>query len=65
MAVRQAFRDRVLTLTRDDVIGAFKRIIVPGMKSAYTVVFASKELLEKENAKLIANDLAPLPIERI
>lgn len=65
LEIRQAFRDRILSLTREDVIGAVQRQIVPNMASAATVVFAGKELLEKENAKLIAQGLSPLPIEGI
>lgn len=63
--MRQAFRDRMLSLTQKDVIHAVQKHVLPKMDSAATVVFAGKELLEKENAKLIAQGLPPFPIEPI
>lgn len=65
LAVRQAFRDRALSLTKDDVIRAIKEHIIPKMPSASTVVYAGKELLEKENAKLIAQGKTPFPLENV
>ncbi|MEI8366701.1 MAG: hypothetical protein WCF65_09830, partial [Parachlamydiaceae bacterium] len=64
LVVRQAFRDRVLSLTEDDVIHAVKQYVVPQMSSATVAVFAGRELLEKENKKLIAQGCAPLLIEK-
>lgn len=63
--VRQAFRDKVLSLTREQVIEAVKRHIVAGLPSATTVVFAGKELIEKENAKLVAQGKQAFPVESI
>lgn len=45
---RQAFRDAILSATREDVINAVKRHVLPKMEDATTVVFAGKDLLEKE-----------------
>lgn len=59
LEVRQAFRNRILGLTKREVIKAVEAHILPQLDSAVTVVFASKELLEKENVKLPH----PLPIE--
>ena len=59
--VRQAFRDQVLSLSRHDVVKAVERHILPKLDSAATVVFAGKELLERENAKLTT----PLPLENV
>lgn len=65
LAVRQAFRDRVLAMKREDVIKAINDYVVPNMGTATTVVFAGKELLEKENSKLREQGLPTFPIERI
>lgn len=50
--MRQAFRDKILALNAEDVIGAVNRHIVPSFQTGATVVFAGKDLLEKENAVL-------------
>lgn len=63
--VRQAFRDRLLSLTREDVIAAVKRQVLMQNKGGKTVVFAGKELLEKENARLQADHKPTFPIETI
>lgn len=63
--VRQAFRDRVIKLTRSDVIEAVKKHLLQGLSSATTVVFAGRELLERENAKLLALGHLPFNIESI
>ncbi len=65
LEVRQAFRDRVLSLTREQVIAAVKNHVVNSLSSATIVVFAGRELLEKENAKLIAQGRHPFPLESI
>lgn len=62
LEVRQNFRNSVLALTRKGVIKAVKEHIAPKMASAPCVVFGGKELLEKENGKLIAAHKAPLKI---
>lgn len=63
--VRQAFRDKILSLTKEEIIRAVQLHIVPNMPLAATVVFAGKELLEKENAKLVAFGLPPFPIKTV
>lgn len=65
LEVRQVFRNSILSLTREQVIDAVRREIVPQMASAPTVVFAGRELLEKENTKLAAAGLPTLPIENV
>lgn len=64
-AIRQAFRDRVLSLKREDVENAVKQHIIPNMNSGALVAFAGKELLEKENLLFAAHDLPPLKIYRV
>lgn len=61
LEVRQAYREKLLALTRDDVIRVVKQHIIPNMNSGSTVVFAGDELLEREN-KLINPPLDILPI---
>lgn len=51
-AVRQDFRDRLLGLTRTDVMEAIRQHILPNLDSGKAVVFSGQELLEKENALL-------------
>ena len=63
--MRQCFRERMLALSKNDVINAVKEIIVPGFERGATVVFAGKELLEKENEALKAKGLKPLIINSI
>jgi presequence protease len=65
LEVRQSFRDRLLSVTRDDVISAVQKQIVPNFESSATIVFAGKELLEKENDKLIAQGKKPLTLETV
>lgn len=52
LALRQAFRDRVFALTRDDVAGAVTRHILPQLADSTVVTFASQELLTRENPLL-------------
>lgn len=63
--IRQAFRNRVLALTKEDVIRAVQEEIVTKWKKGTTVVFAGKELLEKENSLLTAHHKPELKIEAI
>lgn len=49
---RQAFRDRLLALSKEDIIEATKRHIVPHIQIGTTIVFAGQELIDKENAQL-------------
>lgn len=63
--VRQTFRNKILSLTREEIINAIQLHIASNLASATTIVFAGRELLEKENAKFIAQGLPPLPIENV
>jgi Zn-dependent M16 (insulinase) family peptidase len=63
--VRQAFRNQLLALTREEVIDAVERIIAKQMDKGTTVVFAGKELLERANQELRAEGKHPLLIEGI
>ncbi len=63
--IRQAFRNRLLGLSHQDIIKAVEKHVLPQLDTGANVVFAGKELLEKENVKLIAQGKAPLPLENI
>ena len=65
LAIRQAFRDKLLDLDREDIIKAVKTYIAPNYQDGATVVFAGQELLEKENKALKAKDKEPLEIINI
>lgn len=64
-AVRQAYRNKLLALTKEDIIEAVKQEILTHMPDGITVVFAGKELADKENIALINDGKAPLPLEKI
>lgn len=49
LSIRQAFRNRLLSLKPEDVIQAVKAHLAPQMKASPTVVFSGKELFTKEN----------------
>ena len=61
--IRQKFRDRILSVTSDDVINAVKKHIQPQFEIGKTVIFAGKELIEKENQVLVESGEKPFPIE--
>lgn len=63
--IRQAFRNKMLALTQQDIIEAVQTILIPQMKKGITVAFAGKELLEKENEALKAAGMPTLQIENI
>jgi Zn-dependent M16 (insulinase) family peptidase len=63
--VRQKFRDCLIGATRDDVISATKTHIVPNYTTGAVVVFAGKELLEKENVLLLSQGKMALALEQI
>lgn len=65
LEVRQKFRDKILSLTKADVIQAVNQHILPHIQEGAAVAFASKELLEKENELLEADGLTPLQISSI
>lgn len=51
-SIRQSFRDRLLNLTKEDVIKACQNHIQNTYPLGTTVVFGGKALIEKENEKL-------------
>ena len=63
--IRQTFRNKLLGLTREEVIKATELKIASKWQQGATVVFAGKELLEKENAVLAAAQKPTLKIEPI
>jgi len=63
--IRQAFRNRLLEITKDDVVEAVKRYIAPVYPLGKTVVFAGKELLETENEVLKNEGKSILVLETI
>jgi Zn-dependent M16 (insulinase) family peptidase len=63
--IRQAYRNKLLSLTGDEVISAVKRIIAEQMDQGSVVVFAGKELLERANLELITEGKEPLLIESV
>lgn len=62
VAVRETFRQKILALTKEDIIEAVRQQIVPNFNKGSTVVFAGKELLEKENPALESLGFPPLDI---
>jgi Zn-dependent M16 (insulinase) family peptidase len=63
--IRQAFRNKILSLTKVEILEAVERVIQPNHFKGATVVFAGQELLEKENRELEEQGLPPLPIKTI
>lgn len=63
--MRQAYRNKILALTREEVMDAVERIIAKQMKQGAAVIFSGRELLETANAELQAAGHSPLLIESI
>lgn len=63
--MRQAYRNKILALTREEVIDAVERIIVKQMEHGAAVIFSGRELLETANAELQAAGRPPLLIKDI
>lgn len=63
--IRQTFRDRLLSLKKEDIVYAVKNFIFPNVAKGIPVIFTSKELLEKENALLKEKGLPTLEIENL
>jgi Zn-dependent M16 (insulinase) family peptidase len=63
--IRQNFRQKILTLTKEEVIDTVKSVIAKNMDQGSTVVFAGKDLLEKANQELAAEGKKPLIIESV
>jgi presequence protease len=49
---RQAFRDKLLSLKKEDIIEATQKHIAPHLQNGTTIVFAGQELIDKENLQL-------------
>ncbi len=64
-AIRQAFRDRLLALTKKEIVSSISKHVAPRFESGTTAVFAGHGLLEKENEILQAKGYPPLIIEKI
>lgn len=64
-ALRQQYRTAILSLTKEQVIEAVKAEILPRRAAAVPVIFASKELLEKENNIRQSKGEALLLLEKI
>jgi hypothetical protein len=65
LAIRQAFRNKTLSLAKEEVIAAVANHIVPNMNKGSTIVFAGKDILEKANLEFRENHLPELLIEKI
>lgn len=63
--MRQAYRDKVLNAQKQDIMRVLQKHLIPELRNAKIVTFASKELLEKENQALINLGEPPLHIEKI
>lgn len=59
---RQTFRNNLLNIKGQDVIFAVEKHLIPIFKEAATVIFAGKELLEKENEKLEGEGKEPFAL---
>jgi Zn-dependent M16 (insulinase) family peptidase len=65
LEVRQTFRNKILSLTKEDVIAAVQQEIYPQLNTGSTVVFSGRDLLERENQILSSQGIDPLRIESI
>lgn len=63
--LRQKFRQKVLSLTKDQIIDAVKKHVQNKLETGAIVVFSGKELLEKENIALLRSGKEPLTVEQI
>lgn len=65
LALRQAFRNATMNLTKDEIIKTVERQILANMGKGATVVFAGKDLLEKTNRTFKESGQPTLPLEKI
>lgn len=65
LEVRQAFRDKLLSLKKADILKAIEQHIQPHLPGSAAIVFAGKELLEQENQKFIAANEPPLLVQGV
>lgn len=63
-AMRQQFRDRILSVSPQEIRKAIEEHLIPQQKHSVVVSFGSKELIEREN-KLMMPPHHPLPIMAI
>lgn len=63
--MREDYRRELLATDRECILKALNDEVVPRIHNSATVVYASKELLDKENALLIAKGHKPLEILNI
>lgn len=63
--VRQAFRTKLLSVTKEEVMQAVKEHIQVQNQSATTIIFAGKDLIDAANKELTQKGSAPFPIETI
>lgn len=64
-SVRQKFRTAILNLTKEQVIEAVREEIIPRMDTGVPVIFAGKELLDRENIFRQTHGQPPLRLEKI
>jgi Zn-dependent M16 (insulinase) family peptidase len=60
--MRQQMRNKLLALTKEEVIATVQKHLAHRLQEATTAVFAGKELLERENQKFVQLGLPSLPI---
>lgn len=60
--IRQRFRNKLLTTDKKEVMRVVAKQILPQSEKGSTVVFGSKDLLEKENQLLASHGLPPFKI---
>lgn len=65
LAMRQAFRNQTMALTKEQIIQAVKQHIVPNITKGSTVVFGGKDILERANIDFKERGLPELLIEKI
>lgn len=58
--VREAFRERLLDASREEVCAAIKEYIAPSVATSPSVAFGSADLFERENKELQKNGREPL-----
>lgn len=61
----QKYRRALLSVNKKDIIDALKTHVLPNMKNSTSVVFAGKDLVEKENILLEASHFPKFPILKI
>ncbi len=65
LEMRGSVRTTILKATTKDIQEAVKTIVLPKLKDAITVTFATKEKLEQENKKIIKQKGIPLELKSI